>query len=185
MRKRLTVLAAALAVLVLILLPPWPSALSQPPEEVVVSNLPEVVKIEGKVSLVGTVGHSAFSRRLSLIVPPVARHETADLLVAESLETSGFTGIALSLHGEVRGTVLRAGAVGAVLVPDEEPILKSMREHGALQFPLEVTTTLAVGQDSTFSAQQHLALGFPRYKIYLYNSTDRTMDLNLYLYLTH
>ena len=185
MRKRLTVAAAALAALLLVLLPPWQSALSQSSKEVVVLNLPRVVPVEGKISVVGTVGHSAFTQRLNLIVPPVARHETANLLVADPVETDGFSAIALSLQGEVRGTVLRAGAVGVVLVPDEEPVLKAMREHGVLQFPLEVASTLAEGQDATFSVQQHLALGFPRYKVYLYNSTDRTVDVNLYLYLTH
>lgn len=185
MRTRLAVAAAALAALLLFLLPPWRSALSQPPEEVIVSNLPEVVPIEGKVAVLGTVSHSASVQRLSLIVPPVGRDETADLVRADEVETDGFSAVVLSLQGDVRGTVLRAGAVGAVLVPDEEPVLKAMREHGALQFPLEVTTTLASGQDSGFSAQEHLAVGFPRYRLYLYNSTDRTVDVNLYLYLTH
>ncbi len=186
MRKRLTVAAAALAALALFLFSPWLDAHSRQPSRIVeVSNLPEVVQIEGKVSVVGTIDHGDFSRRLSLIVPPVGRHEVNDLVVAEALETEGFSHVGLSLQGEVRGTVLRAGAVGAVLVPDEEPVLKAMREYGALQFPLEVTTTLAQGHDAVFSAQQHLALGFPRYRIYLYNSTDRTLDVNLYLYLTH
>ncbi len=185
MRKRLTVTAAALAALLLVVLAPWQSALSQPPEEVIVSNLPEVVPIEGKVSVVGTVGHSAFAKRLSLIVPPVGRHETADLVAADPVETDGFSAVALSLQGEVRGTVLRSGAVGAVLVPDEEPVLKTMREEGALQFPVEVASTLPQGLEAGFSAQQHQALAFPRYKVYLYNSTDRTVDVNLYLYLTH
>lgn len=185
MRKRLTVAAAALAAFLLVLLAPWPSARSQPPEEVVVSNLPEVVPIEGKVSVVGTVGHSAFLRRLNVIVPPVGRHETSDLVKVDPAVTDGFSAVALSLQGEVRGTVLRAGAVGAVLVPDEEPILKAMREQGVLQFPLEVATTLAQGQDSGFSAHKHLALAFPGYRIFLYNSSDRTLDVNLFLYLTH
>ena len=50
--------------------------------------------------------------------------------------------------------------------------------------PLEVAANLSRDQGSKFSAQKHHALSFPRYRIYLYNATDRTVDLNLYLYLT-
>ncbi len=183
MRKQLSALAAAsLALLIFWLIPR--TALSRPPEEVVVSNLPDIVPIKGEVTVLGTVRQASMVRRLGVIVPPVGRDETESLVEVDPVETDGFTGIALSLQGDVRGTVGRDGAVGAVLVPDEEPILETMRKEGLIQLPLEVAATLSREQRPEFSAREHQALSFPRYRIYLYNSTDRTIDLNLYLYLT-
>ena len=185
MRKRFLVPAAVVAILLLITLAPWNTVLSQPPEEVVVSNLPEVVPIKGDVTVVGTARHGTMVRRLNLIVPPVARTETDNLVQAEAVETDGFTTVALSLQGEVRNTILRTGAVGALLLPDEEPFREAMREKGLLHLPLEVTATLPRKEEASFAAQEHFALSFPRYRVYLYNSTDRTVDVNLYLYLTY
>ncbi len=90
----------------------------------------------------------------------------------------------LSLQGTVKGTLGRAGQVGAMLVPDEEAVERAFREDGLVQLPLEVFAVLAHKEIDTFSAQQHLAVGFPRYRVYFYNSTDKSVEVNLYLYLT-
>ena len=73
MRKILVTLAAALVLLVLFAFPPWGTAHSQPPEEVLVTNLPDVVPIKGEVTVDGVVRQGAIIRRVDLIVPPVDR----------------------------------------------------------------------------------------------------------------
>ncbi len=183
MRQRFLLPLAALALL-LAVLAPWPAD-SQPPQEVVVSNLPVVVPVKGEVTIVDTIRHAQTVRRLSLIVPPVARSETDNLVQAEAVKTDGFTHVTLSLQGETRGTLLKEGAVGALLLPDEEAFLRAVRDHGVLHLPLEASATLARKAETSFSAQERFALGFPRYRVYLYNSTDRTADVDLYLYLTN
>lgn len=177
-------LAAALAAILFLTLPPWGTAHSLPPDEVVVTNLPAVQQIEGNVSVVGTIRHAVTGRRVNLIVPPVDRNATADLVELEPIDTDGFTAVTLSLHGQVRGRVLRAGSVGAILVPDETSVLEALNQRGIFTFPLEVASTLANKEETDFSVEKRFPLGFPRYRIYLYNSTDRTVDAHLYLYLT-
>ena len=184
MHRMIWTLAAALVAILFLTLPPWGTAHSQPPDEVVVTNLPAVQQIEGKVSVVGTIRHAVTQRRVNLIVPPADRHATADLVELDPIDTDGFTAVTMSLHGQVRGTVLKGGTVGAILLPDETSVLEALNQRGIFQLPLEVTSALAVKEGTDFSVQKRFPLGFPRYRIYLYNSTDRTVDAHLYLYLT-
>ena len=185
MRKIILALAAALALLLLVSFPPWGTALSQQPAEVLVTNLPNILRVQGEVTVVRPVRHAETVRRLDLIVPSVPRDATTDLIEVESVATEGFTAVTLSLHGEVRGRTLADGAVGAVLVPDEIAVLEMLNEKGVLHFPVEVAAGVGAKGVTHFSAQVTADLGFPRYKVYLYNSTDRTADVDLYLYLTH
>lgn len=185
MRKAILTLAALLAAFLLFSLPPWPKALSHQPQAVIVTNLPQVLPIKGKVSIVGTVRQGAIVRRINLIVPPVERDDVSDLVQAEDVVTDGFTGMILSLHGAVRGTIGQEGTVGAILVPDETSVLEMLREKSVFHFPVEakVDLTRQVAEDD-FSVQRRFDVGFPRYKVYVYNSTDRTVDVHLFVYLT-
>lgn len=184
MQRLIWTLGAAVAALVFLLLPPWGTAQSQQSNKVQVINLPTVQQIEGKVSVVGTIRHGAIERRVNLIVPPVERDDVADLVEVEPIATDGFTAVTMSLHGQVRGTPLRAGAVGAILVPAEASVSEILNQRGVFHFPLEVTSEIAVKEEIDFNDQDRFPLGFPRYRIFLYNSTDRTVDAHLYLYLT-
>jgi len=184
MRRLILTLAAALAAILFLTLPPWGTAHSLPPNEVVVTNLPDVVQIEGKVAVVGTIRHAVTVQRVNLIVPPVDRLAVADLVELEPIDTDGFTAVTMSLHGQVRGRALKAGSVGAILLPDQTSVLEALNQRGSFTLPLEVTSALTNKEETDFSVQKRFALGFPRYRIYLYNSTDRTVDAHLYLYLT-
>ena len=154
--------------------------------QVAVNNFPETQKITGNVAVPAPIPHSAMVRQLEIVVPPVSREETTSLVEAEELLTAaGFTDVTLSLQGTVKGTLGKAGQVGAVLLPNEEAIERALNDEGLFQLPLEVFAVLAREEIDTFSAQQQLPIGFPSYKIYFYNSTDKSVELNLYAYLTH
>ncbi|HEX9735772.1 MAG TPA: hypothetical protein VGG06_27750 [Thermoanaerobaculia bacterium] len=185
MRRMILTLAAALAAILFLTLPPWGTAHSQPPDEVVVTNLPDVLKVEGEVSVAGTIRHASVVRRVNVIVPPADRHAIDDLVELDGVDTDGFTALTMSLHGQVRGTLLKPGSVGAILLPDETSVLEALNQRGVYSFPLEVKSTVAAKEETDFSDQKRHPLGFPRYRIYLYNSTDRTVDAHLYLYLTN
>ena len=185
MRKVLVALAALAAASLLFILLPGGRSLAQQIMEVAVNNFPEVQKIEGSVTLAAPTPHSQFSRQLEVVVPPVPREESTSLIEGGTLAAEGFTGVTLSLQGTVKGTLGEAGQVGAVLVPDEEAFDRVFREQGLIQLPLEVFAVLARREIDTFSAQQQLPIGFPRYKIYFYNSTDKSVEVNLYAYLTN
>lgn len=177
---------AAFAVVLLAVLPPWGTVYSHQPQEVIVTNMPDTVQVAGEVEIVGTVQHSATARRTGLVVPPVERHRTADVIEAPGITTDGFTHVTLSLHGQVRGTIGRSGEIGAILVPDEVSVSELIREQEVYHFPVEVKVSLTEQvAEAPFSVQRRLVIGFPRYKVFLYNGTDRTVDVNLFAYLTH
>ena len=193
MRRILTTLAVAAAASLIFFLLPIGQALSQQTQEtvaqqiqqVLVANFPELWKIDGTVVVKSPVPHSAMVRKLGVVVPPVGRHESTDLVEGDPIVTAGFTGVTLSLQGYVKGTLNQAGNVGAVLVPAEEAIQESFRKDGQIQLALEVMSVLARREIETFSAQNVLTVGFPLYQVYFYNSTDKAVEVNLYVYLTN
>jgi len=155
-------------------------------QQVEVVNFPEVQRFQGDIDVKGPIAHSRLLRREKVTVPPVGRSYAPELVQAEPAETDGFTDVVLNLEGEIKGTSFTPGAVGAVLIPDEEPVLRALKEEGQFLFPLEIAAHPAPSGPRTFSAATvRTIVGFPRYRIYFYNDTDRTAEVTLYLYLTH
>lgn len=180
-----TLLASA-ALVALALVVSTPSALSQAVQEVFVTNFPAQQEVRGSVAIEGTVRHGAFTRHEGIVVPPAGRSETTNLVSAGTVNADGFTGVVLSLQGEVKDYVFTAGKVGAVLIPDEEPVVRALREFGLIQFPVEVTADVAPTVSTFFSSEPAARrVAFPRYRIYLYNSSNKSVEANLYLYLTN
>lgn len=177
------VIVAALALLVL-----WPSgsAISQRISEVFVTNFPDPFRVEGKVSIDGPVRLSTETAFREVIVPPVRRTETTRLVEAGKLSTEGFAHLVLSLQGQVKGEVLRAGGVGAILIPDEQPILDAFNDRGLFQFGLEVAAGSVSAETPYFESNQpRYTVGFSTYRVLLYNATDKTVTVNLYAYMTN
>jgi hypothetical protein len=182
--------AAAAGVLVLLLavalaLPPG-RALAQEITEVFVRNWPESFRIAGPVEVTGgPLRQAAFVARTELVVPPVARGDTARLFDAGVIQTEGFPAVVLSLAGQTRGQVGRTGEVGAFLVPDEEFVRQAFDEGRQTLFPLEVAVR-GVGPSTAYfqSDQPRYLVAFPRYRVLLYNTTDKSVTANLYAYLT-
>jgi hypothetical protein len=187
MRRTATIAVLTLAsgTIVLALLPAG-GALSQEIQHVLVTNFPRTQQVSGTVSVEGPVRHASLQRVKEILVPPVGPMETTRLIDGGTVTTDGFTGVVLSLHGQARGKTLRGGTVGAILLPEEEPIQEAFEEEGLVQFPLEVSAALEPGGARSFaSSQQRLAVGFPRYRVRLYNTSDRTVTVSLYAYLTN
>ena len=161
-------------------------AISQEVRDVFVRNFPELQRVEGEVKVGGTIRHSAFDRKERIVVAPARRNETSNLVSAGVVETDGFTEVVLSLQGEVRDTIFVDGKVGAVLIPDEEPILDALRSADRFEFPLEVTADVRAGGASFFHSEPvYLRVAFPRYRVYLYNSVNKSVEANLYVYMTN
>lgn len=155
-------------------------------QQVFVENFPELQKIEGKVGVEGVIRHSQLVSREELQVTPSRRNAASDLTPAGVVESDGFTHVVLSLSGEVRDRYFEPGTVGALLVPDVEPVLNALREAGRLDFPLEVAVNVDPKTGSRFASKSTPALlAFPRYRVYLYNTSDKSVEAHLYVYLTH
>lgn len=183
-KKHVLVTVGALAAVLLLVQAPSPGS-ADAPERVLVTNFPEVQRVDGSVSVPEPVPQSALFRRRDVVVPPIDRSTTTQLVEAGTLEAAGFTHAVLSVRGEVQGNLVQEGVVGLVLVPDEEPIVRALLEEGRFEFALEVQTGLRRADRGHFASDQpRLALGFPRYRMYLYNSSDRSVEADLYVYLT-
>jgi hypothetical protein len=153
------------------------------PDRVFVTNFPDPHNVRGVVAVREPIPQTMLARRTEL-VPPGERLQVGALVAAAPLEAAGFQNVVLSLTGEVKGHVQRGGAVGVLLVPDQEEISKAFVDHGELQFPIEVQAAVAPGGSGRFHSEQPFyRLGFPRYRVYFYNTTERTAEATVYAYL--
>ncbi len=183
---RLVPLLALAAVAALVVL--WPTrpgdAGDIAPVEVV--NLPEVQQVEGTVTVGKPIPQARLVHLGSVVVSPVTRQDTTSLIEAGRVETDGFTHVVLSLRGEVQGKLAKEGAVGAILLPDQEPVVRTFEQAGQYQFPLEVIAPVKAKDRGYFASKPgRQSLAFPAYQVLLYNETDRSVEVDLYAYLTN
>ncbi len=172
--------------LLLAFLAPQGRALPQEIQRVLVTNFPDLQKIGGAVTVDGTVRHGLIQRFPEILVQPVEPSSTRRLVPGGTLVADGFTSVALSLGGQLKLRASRPGTIGALLVPDEEFVLQAFEEDGRLLFPLEVKAESGTSSPPYFaSSQGPLPVAFPRYRVFFYNTSDRTAAVSLYAYLTN
>jgi hypothetical protein len=185
-RRSILLLATGALAFALFLLLPTGRALSQEMVEVLIRNWPKSFKIEGPVEVAGgPLRRAVFVEKLDLVVPPVSRSDPQRWFDGGTIETDGFPAVVLSLAGQQRGQQTKIGSVGAVLVPDSDFVQQVYDEARLPLFSLEVAVDGVGPTTPYFSAEQkRFVVGFPRYRVRLYNSTDKTVTANLYAYLT-
>lgn len=155
-------------------------------QDVRVVNLPESQNINGSVEIKGLIRHSFLDRREKIIIPPAQRSDTNDFTEAGVVQADGFTSVILSILGEVKSTSFTPGTIGAVLVPDEKPIIQAFIQDQTILFPLEVKTDISPEILRYFNSDPtKQTISFPRYRVYFYNSTNKSVEASLYLYLTN
>ncbi len=151
--------------------------------DVHVQNFPELQQIKGSVSIEGTTKSIA---KEGLVVPTSQRAEMTEMVYAGTIETEGFTSLLISLQGEMRSEVFSSGTIGVLLVPAEGSILRVLRDAKRVQFPIECKAQTKSGDSIYFESEQvQQRIAFSRYKMYLYNTTNRSADANVYLYLSN
>jgi len=117
----------------------------------------------------------------SQIVPPISRDDTTQMIEAGTIETEGFSELVFSLGGEFKKNVPESGKVGVILIPDEEPFIFLMETEGKFAFPLEVAVPVT-GERMFISEQNVARVAFSRYRAYLYNESNSTAHVVLYIY---
>lgn len=152
---------------------------------VFVTNFPETQRVEGTLKISEPVPLAALSTLSDLEVAPRLVPISVRMTPAGTVVTDGFGAVVLSLRVNQVGHLLRSGEVGAILVPDEEPVLDAFTERGIAQFTLEVRATCGPGGPLCASIPTRQVVGFPRYKVFLFNTTERPVTVDLYAYLTH
>lgn len=165
----------------------WPAgtAAAAAIQEVFVTNWPPVQEVRGRLEIDGVVRLSTTTAKTALIVSPAARDDTTQWIEAGTIDTGGFGQVTLSLVGATKGEVGRTGTVGAVLLPDVPSVLEAFHDGGETLFALEVAAD-GVGPTTPFfaSRQPRYPLGFSRYRVYLYNTTDKSTDVELHAHLS-
>jgi len=186
-RNRSFIVLSLSAAALLFLLAPGDAPRSQEEiQQTFVTNFPQTQQVAGTVSIEGVIRHASMQRLKDILVPPVGPKETTRLIQAGILTTDGFTDVVLGLNGQTRSKILRTGDVGALLIPDEDPVTWAFEKEGVTQFPIETKASPVSGASRSFaSAPERSILGFPRYRVFLYNTTDTTATVNLYAYLTY
>lgn len=164
-------------------------------QPVYVINQPEKLRVEGVVSLAGPIegvvavrepipqGRLVAFREVE--VPPVAKGEVTRLVQAGTLQAEGFVNMVVSLAGFQRSTPTRAGEVGVLLIPLEELPTRAWEEQGQALFAVEASVESKPAGPAYFATSPLRAMvAFPRYRVLLYNNTDRSVAVTVYLYLT-
>jgi hypothetical protein len=149
-----------------------------------VVNLETPHPVTGTMSVSGTIQHARVVRVNDVIVSTARRQEPPQWVEAGTVDTDGFTSVVVSLQGQLKGSIARNGSVGAILIPDEEPILQALTE-GVVQLPLEVTAEVSPSSEFFSGSRPSLTVAFPRYRVFFYNTAGQTVSANLYLYLTN
>lgn len=153
------------------------------PVEVV--NFPDVLTVKGEVSLAGKLSRTALVSLTEILVPPVKREDTTRLVDAGVVAADGFAQGVATLIGEVKGPQGKVGEVGAILLPDEERVLRALAERGQLLLATELKVTGVSAGAAYFAAEPlPFTVAFPRYRVFLYNAGEKTVSVTLHAYLT-
>lgn len=159
----------------------WPAFAQE--GSISISNFPEIQTVDGGVEIAEPIPSNEMIRFPDITVTTVQRHQTNRLISGGVLETGPFTAVSLSLGGFVEGTPPEPATIGAVLVPDEDFVLEAFKE-GVYLFPIEVTMTIP--QESlpyVGTRSETHQLTFPSYRVYFYNTSQRTVKTQLYAFL--
>ena len=185
MTRRWITVTLVVAAVLLFALGPWGEVASQAIRQVIVTNFPDLQHIDGEVEVRGPVRLSKLVVLENITVPPVQPTDNTRWIDGGVVITDGFPRVVLSLHGVVKGMVLRSGSVGAILVPNEQSIQEAFDEQGLVHFSLNVIANGVSSKTPYFASPQPVhTVAFSEYKVWLYNSTDKTVTVSLFAYLT-
>jgi hypothetical protein len=153
---------------------------------VAVTNFPDLVRVDGSVAIKGPIQHTTLSTLADIIVPPVKREDTTHFVDAGTVTTDGFAFAVVSVLGELKGQPQRPGDVGAILLPDDDRVLRALSERGQLLLAEEAKVTPVAGPSPYFAAKPvRFAVAYPRYRVFLYNAGDKTAAVTVHTYLTN
>lgn len=152
---------------------------------VAVTNFPDLYRVEGEVSIRGPIRSGSLVTLRDVLVPPVGRTDSTRLVNAGTITTDGFANVVVALAGQVKGDV-KGGTIGVLLVPEDETVVRALDEQGQFLLALEAKATGVTGRPAYFGSEpSRFAVAFPRYRVLLYNATDKTAAVTVYAYMTN
>ena len=186
MRKKLFLpITVSAATFVLLAFTPLGTTVSQELQDIRILNFPDTQRIEGTVSVDGPVRAAELRSFTNVTVPPVQPEDTTRLIHAGTLDADGYGHVVLSLLVQARGESKGPGSVGAILVPDEATARRAFLEIGQPLASLRFQSPVDAGTSTFFGSQGgRQPLAFPRYQVFLYNTTETTVSVNLHAYVS-
>lgn len=115
-------------------------------------------------------------------VPTVPRSQTTQLVDAGVFDCDGYKSVVLNLAGEVKDPVPKGGKIGAILVPDVEPFVQAFQQLGLIPVTIEIDVTLKPGSAYFMAEPKRADIGFPRYRVLLYNETGGAVNASFFAY---
>lgn len=120
-----------------------------------------------------------------LMIPPIERSETTNLIDAGVVDTDGYTHMTLNLAAELKGHAGKKGVIGVILIPDVGPFGHVYRTLGLIPASVEFVVDATPGGGSYVMAEQRtFDVGFPRYRALIYNSTGTSATDAFFAYRT-
>lgn len=179
----LTVAAVCLAILALAVLPVR-QVFSQQMREVLVRNFPQTQQVRGNIRIKHPIPHTR-TEAITEVVSPVRRDETVHLIDGGTVEAEGFASVTLSLYGFMKSGIFQPGDIGVLLIPDEAFFKRALDESGEILVPIELSAAVEHERDGYFAAQASFPVGFSRYRVLLYNSSDKSAESHVRFYWSH
>jgi hypothetical protein len=153
---------------------------------VTVTNFPTVFKVDGAVAVKGPIMDTSLQTLGDVVVPPVRRDDTTHYVEAGTVTTDGFSFAVVSVLGELKGQLQRGGDIGAILVPEEDRVMRALTEKGQLLLAEEAKVALPVGGPAYFATKpMRFAVAYPNYRVFLYNAGDKAAAVTVHVYLTN
>ena len=145
-----------------------------------------MVAVLAGLMVLPTAAHAADSALVSfesITVPPVARGDANELIDAGFLDVEGYREVVLSIGGELKKASAPGGSIGVLLLPDGANFEFLRRNERQYPFPMEVKVGIQPNAAPVFFGESSVArVAFPRYRVLLYNETDRTATVSLFAY---
>jgi hypothetical protein len=137
------------------------------------------------VTTVPALAQSEFLiEKRGIVVNPVDRSQIQLLIDAGTIDTEGYSSLVLNMSGMPSASTQKAGVVGAILIPDIPPFDEAFKKWGILPAIIELTAEIKSGETSFVAKQKRFDVGFPRYRLLLYNTTDSTITVAFFAYRT-
>jgi hypothetical protein len=97
-------------------------------------------------------------------------------------DCDGYKSLVLNLAGEIKDPVPKAGKLGAILVPDVEPFTQAFQQLGLLPVTIEIEVALKPGSGYYMAEPKRADIGFPRYRVLLFNETGHQVTANFFAF---
>jgi len=152
--------------------------------EVFVHNFPDTQEVKGVVDVANLTPPTMAVRLEDRVIPPIDIKQPTDFQDLGLLQVGGYSRVALGIAGEIKGFAEK-GEVGIILIPELDIANEAWRQKGRAIFPLSLTATHdAARAPYLFSSIEMRNLAFGSYRAYAYNTTGRTVEVDVIAYLS-